>query len=72
MEAIAPQSHPPTQLPNAVDRGRKSCLFVLAAPQHMEFLGQGSNLEPQLRPRLQLQQCWILNPPCQAGDLTCS
>ena len=34
----------------------------LATPQHMEFLGQGSDPKPQLR------QCQILNPLCGAGS----
>ena len=45
-----------------------SFFFFLAAPQHMEFPGQGSDLS---NPSPQLQQLWILNPLCQAGDQTC-
>ena len=39
-------------------------------PQHMEFPGLGieSKVEVWLTPHL--QQCWILNPLCQAGDRT--
>ena len=39
----------------------------LAAPRHMELLGQGSEL--QLRLKLQWQQCQIPNPLCRALNL---
>lgn len=35
----------------------------------MEVLGQGS--KPELRPKLQLRQRWILNPLPEAGNRTC-
>ena len=37
----------------------------------MEFPGQGSSSELQLRPKPQLWQCWILNPLSLARDWTC-
>ena len=42
------------------------------APKHMEFLGQGSDPSHSyhLHCTLQLQQLWILNPLCRAGDQT--
>ena len=33
--------------------------------------GPGIRSESQLWPKPQLQQCRILNPPCQSGDRTC-
>ena len=33
--------------------------------------GPGVRSKPQLRPKPQLWQHWILNPLCQAGDRTC-
>lgn len=38
-----------------------------AAPRHMEFLGQGSDLTCSCRPKLKLRQRQILNPPCWVG-----
>ena len=32
--------------------------------------GPGIQSKLQLQPKLQLRQCWILNPPCQAGEQT--
>ena len=42
----------------------------LAALQYMEVSGPGIKSEPGLWPRPQLQQCWILNPLCWAGNGT--
>lgn len=42
--------------------------FVLVPLQHMELLGQGSDLIHSCH--LGFWQCWILNPRCQARDGT--
>ena len=39
-------------------------------PQHVEISGPGIKSELQLQPMLHLQQHWILNPLCWAGDKT--
>ena len=39
----------------------------MAAPWHMEFLGPGTESEPELWPMSQMQQCWILNHLSQRG-----
>ena len=36
----------------------------------MEVPGPGTKSKPELKPAPQLQQHWILNPPCWAGDRT--
>jgi len=41
-------------------------------PQHMEVPGPRIESELQLQRTPQLQQHWILNPLCQAGDPTCT
>ena len=35
---------------------------------HIEVPGPGIESEPQLQPKPQLQQCWILNPLCCAEE----
>ena len=41
-------------------------------PGHMEVPGPGIKSEPQLQPKLQPWQQWILNPLHQARDQTCT
>ena len=45
--------------------------FFLAAPQHMEFLGQGSDLSHSCNLRHSYSNTGSLNLVCQARDRTC-
>lgn len=45
--------------------------FVFGRPVACEFPRPRIRSKPQLLPKLQLRQHWILNPLCQAGDWTC-
>ena len=45
-------------------------VFFFGRPQAYGVPGPGIRLEPQLQPKLQLQQRQMLNHLCQAGDRT--
>ena len=47
------------------------CLSLSTRFPFMDVPGPGIESELELRPMPQLQQCWILNPLCQARDQTC-
>ena len=44
--------------------------FFMATLRHMDVPMPGAESKPHLRPTPQLQQCWTLNPLCQAEDQT--
>ena len=46
------------------------CLSLSTRFPFMDVPGPGIESELELRPMPQLQQCWILNPLCQARDRT--
>ena len=45
--------------------------LFFGCPEAYGIPGTGIRSELLLPPTLQLQQCWILNPLCWAGDRTC-
>ena len=49
----------------------KNTFILFGLPVAYGVPGPGIRSEPHLRPKLQLQQRWILNPLCWAGDPTC-
>ena len=46
-------------------------LLLLGCLWHMKFPGQGSDLSHSFNLCHSCSKCWILNPPCWAGDWTC-
>ena len=59
----------PSSIPPSLPLFLSFCLsFFLSCPVAYEVPGPGTRSEPQLPPKPQVQQHWILNPLCPAGD----